>query len=510
MVAVRAAVQPPGGRVNRRSALHKAGSAAALAALVALPVFSASPALAYSSQEWQLNYLNATQAWSMSQGSGVTVAMLDTGCKGIPDLSGQLLSGADFSGGATTSHGNGQDDESPDGHGTNMAVDVAGNGTNVEGLAPQAKILPVRVADGDGDYLPASLAAGIQYAISQHVQVINMALGAPTDWGSSVDIAIAQAEAANIVVVASSGNESSTSVDFPGATPGVVAVGATDQNGALWPQSNTGAQVALAAPGVDIYADDNNNQQGTSSGTSNSAAFVSAAAALVRSAHPSWTAGQVIRDLISTASPGSGQTAGQHNNQFGYGIVNPVKALQASAPSETSNPLLGASSPASPNAAGASNSPAATASGSKSSSGLIIVIVIVALVVLGVGTLIVVLAKRRGGGSGPKPPMGPGGGYPQQGPNPYAQQNPFQQQQAPYGQPPPQGQGNYPPQQPMRPPQPQGGQPQQQPPPPYGYGGGGNPPQQPQQPPRSQPNPYGQQQQQPPQAPPGSYYGGQR
>jgi subtilisin family serine protease len=483
--------------VNRRSALHKAGSAAALAALVALPVFTASPALAYSSQEWQLNYLNATQAWTLSQGSGMTVAMIDTGCENIPDLNGQLLSGADFSGGATTSHGNGQDDESPDGHGTNMAVDVAGNGTNVEGLAPQAKILPVRVADSDGDFLPASLAAGIQYAISQHVQVINMALGAPTDWGTSVDTAIAQAEAANIVVVAASGNESSTSVDFPGATPGVVAVSATDQNGALWPQSNTGAQVALAAPGANIYADDADNQQGTSSGTSNSAAFVSAAAALVRSAHPSWTAGQVIRDLISTADPGSGQTAGQHSNQYGYGIVDPVKALQASAPSETSNPLLGSSASASASAAsgaGASNSPAATASGSSSSSGLIIVIVIAALVVLGIGTLIVVMAKRRGGrGGGPKPPAGPGGGgYPQQNPNPYAQQqSPYQQQQNPYGQ--AQGHGGYP------------SPPQQQPPAPYGYGNGGNPPQQQ---PRPQPNPYGQQQQQPPQAPPGNYYGG--
>jgi subtilisin family serine protease len=482
-----------------------------LAALVALPVFSASPALAYSSQEWQLDSLNATQAWSLSQGSGVTVAVLDTGCATIPDLSGQLVSGADFSQGASTSHGNGETDESSDGHGTNMAVDIAGNGTNVEGLAPKAQILPVRVAADDGDFLPVSLAAGVQYAISQHVQVINMSLGAPTDWGSAVDNAIAQAEAANIVVVAAAGNESSSSVDYPAATPGVLAVGATDQNKALDPDSNAGPQVALAAPGVNIYADNNFNQQGTSSGTSDSAPFVSATAALVRSEHPSWTAGQVIRDLISTADPGSGQTAGQHSDQYGYGIVDPVKALQASAPSETSNPLLGASSPASANAAGASNSPAATASGSKSSSGLIIVIVIIALVVLGVGTLIVILAKRRGGrGGGPKPPMGPGGGYPQQGPNPYAQQqNPFQQQQNPYGQPQPQGQGNYPPpQQQMRPPQPQG-QPQQQPPPPYGYGGGNPQPQQ-QQPPRSQPNPYGQQQQQPPQAPPGSYYGGQR
>lgn len=465
-MAVQAAAQPTGGRLSRHSALHKAASAAAVAALAALPVLSASPALAYAPQEWQLTYLNAAKAWTMSQGSGVTVAILDSGCQPIPDLRGQLLSGAAYTDDPTTNHGNGQYDMSPDSHGTNMAVDVAGNGTHVEGLAPHAKILPVDVGQTN-NFLSANIADGIQYAISQHAQVINMSFGAPgSDWGSAVDSAIAQAEAANIVVVASTGNESASSVDYPAANRGIVAVGATDQNGVLWPDSNTGPQVALVAPGVNIYADDAYNEQGTSSGTSNSTAFVSAAAALVFSEHPSWTAGQVIRDLITTADPGPGQTAGQHSNQYGYGILDPVKALEASAPAQTSNPLLAPSASASPGAR-ASHPAARTASGSSSGSGLIIVVAIAALVLLGAGALVVIMAKRRGG---PKPPAGPGGGYPQQSPNWYAQQNPYWQ-------------------------------PQQQRSAPYGYDGHIQQQQQPQQ------NPYGQQ---PSQAPPGSYYGGQR
>jgi hypothetical protein len=472
-MAVQAAARPAGGRVSRRPALHKAASAAAVAALAALPVFSAGPALAYARQEWQLTYLHATKAWTMSQGSGVTVAILDSGCQPITDLRGQLLPGAAYTDDPATNHGNGQDDMSPDSHGTNMAVDVAGNGTNVEGLAPHAKILPVDVGQTN-NFLPANIAAGIQYAVSRHVQVINMSFGAPSDWGSAVDSAIAQAEAANIVVVASTGNESASSVDYPAANRGIVAVGAVGQNGVLWPDSNTGAQVALVAPGVNIYADDAYNQQGTSSGTSNSTAFVSAAAALVFSEHPSWTAGQVIRDLITTADPGPGQTAGQHSNQYGYGILDPVKALAASAPAQTSNPLLGpaADSPG----AGASHPAARSASGSLSGSGLLIVVAIAALVLVGAGALVVVLVTRRGG---PKPPAAPGGRYPQPSPNTSAQQNWYQRphQQSPYG------------------------QPQQHPPAPYGYGGSI------QQQRRPQPNPYGQQ---PPQAPPGSYHGSQR
>lgn len=430
--------------------MRRLGSAATTAALLAVPLLIAAPAQAYSSQQWALNYLNANQDWQVSKGTGVTVAIVDTGVAPIPDLSGKLSSGADFSTGAT-SIGNGQTDTDTDGHGTGMAVLVAGTGTNVEGLAPSASILPIRVTTGAGGYTDASLSAGIQFAVAHHAGVINVSLGA-TAAGPLTTSAIAQALSANIVVVAASGNESASNVDFPAAVPGVVAVGAIDQNGQIWPQSNTGAQVALAAPGVDIYRDNNVNQQGTESGTSEATAYVSATAALIRSAHPDWTAGQVIRDLISTATPGSGQAAGQRSAQYGYGIVTPLKALQASAPSDTSNPLLASGSAptggssAAPSASATSDS-ASAAPSSGSHTGLIIGVVVGVIVLVGIILLIVMLSRR---GRGPKPPAGPGGygNYPQQ---PYQQQQPYPQQpqqqppyqQRPYGQ----GQPPYPPQQ---------------------------------------------------------------
>jgi type VII secretion-associated serine protease mycosin len=454
MVEVSAKDRSAGHRVTQRTVLRRLSSAAGVAALLAIPLATAAPAQAYSSQQWALDYLNANQDWQVSKGSGITVAVIDTGVASIPDLSGRVSSGADFSSN-TTSSGNGETDTDSGGHGTGMAVLIAGNGSAVEGLAPDASIMPIRVMLGAGGFTDSDLSAGIQYAIGQHAGVINLSLGA-TQAGPETTSAIAQAVAANIVVVAASGNETSSSVDYPAALPGVIAVGAVDQSGQVWSQSNTGSRVSLTAPGVNIYRDNNLGQQGTESGTSEATAYVSATAALIRSAHPTWTAGQVIRDLINTATPGSGQSAGQHSDQYGYGIISPLKALQASAPSDTSNPLLSSASSGSSAAAnpGASSTASGTAASSSSSShtGLTIGAIVAVIVVIGIVLLLVMRSRR---GRGPKPPTGPGyGGYPQQPyqqdpyqgqSNPYSQQNPYQQQN-PYGQH-GQNQPPYPPQQ---------------------------------------------------------------
>ena len=404
-----------------------------------------------------MQYLKATQAWKITKGSGATVAVVDTGVASLPDTQGSLLPGADFSGGTTTSSGNGQTDL--DGHGTAMAVTIAGAGNVTTGLAPAAKILPVRITLGEGES-PDVLAAGIQYAISQHASVINLSQVVSSE-DSTLTNAIQDALNSNVVVVAGTGNNGSSAVSYPAAYPGVVAVGAIDQSGSLWSDSDTGPQVTLTAPGVNIPQEDETGAAVTGTGTSASTAYVSATIALIRSAHPSWTVGQVIRDLIATADPATGQTAGQHSDQYGYGIVDPLKALQASAPNETSNPLLAsagstasATATATAGATGGAGS-TSTASSSSSSTGLVIGIVVAVVVIILIIVLIVVLSRRNrnrpggpgaGGPGGGQPPYG--GQYPQQ--NPYGQQQQQQspyQQQNPYGQPP---QYSYPPQNPQQ------------------------------------------------------------
>ena len=448
----RATHRAPGHPVARRA--KRLGSAAFVAALLGLPLVSSAPAQADASNQWPLQYLKATQAWSITKGSGTTVAVLDTGVESLPDTQSSLLPGADFSTG-TTSSGNGQTDL--DGHGTAMAVTIAGAGNVTTGLAPSAKILPVRITLGATNG-PDAMAAGVQYAISQHVSVINISQVVSSE-DSALANAIQDALNSNIIVVAGTGNDGGTSVSYPAAYPGVVAVGAIDQSGSLWSSSDTGPQVALTAPGVSIPQEDNTGSAVSGTGTSASTAYVSATVALIRAAHPSWTAGQVIRDLIATAAPASGQTAGQRSDQYGYGIVDPLKALQASAPSETTNPLLtSASSPASAGASAGATSGATgtgtgtgTASSSSSSSGLVIGIVVAVVVVILIIVLIVMLSRRNRNrpGGGPGAGSGPGGGqppygqYPQQ--NPYGQQPP-QPQQNPYGQ----QQYPYPPQNPQQ------------------------------------------------------------
>jgi type VII secretion-associated serine protease mycosin len=395
MVEVRREGRTVGHRLKGRSTVRRSSSVAIAAVLFGFPMLIAAPGQGYSSQQWALDYLKADSDWQITKGSGVTVAVIDSGVTSIPDLRGNLLSGADFTQG-TSSSGNGEIDLQSDGHGTGMASVIAGNGTYVFGLASNAKILPVRTYIDTGN-VPEEIAAGINYAISQHVGIINLSIGLLASV-SSVRATIAAAVDANIVVVAATGNDSSQSISYPAAYPGVIAVTAIDQTGSFWSQSNAGAQVTLAAPGVNIYRDNNAGVQGTSSGTSEATAYVSAAAALVRSEHPDWTAGQVIRDLISTADPGPGQTAGQHSDQYGYGIVDPLNALQAAAPAATTNPLLASSgsvgNPTSPNNPAPRNT--SPTDGHRSTTALIIgaVPVIVLLVLL----FLVLRARFRRGG----------------------------------------------------------------------------------------------------------------
>ena len=350
-----------------------------------------------------------------------------------------------------------------------MTAIIAGSGNVIDGFAPAAKVLTVRISNGYSGTAD-TMAAGVKYAISRHVSVINLSQRTTLP-DSNLANAIQEALAANIVVVAASGDETLSTVDYPATYPGVIAVGAIDHGGTIWANSNTGPQVTLAAPGVSIPAEDNFGNAATTTGTSPSTAYVSATVALIRSAHPSWTAGQVIRDLIATADPAAGQTAGQHSDQYGYGIVDPLKALQASAPTETSNPLL-ASAAASSSAAATATSGAtsgtgntSTASSSKSSTGLVIGIVVAVVVIILIIVLIVALSRRNRNRPGGPGAGGPGGGQPPYGgqhlqQNPYGQQQQQQQQQYPYQQQSPYGE--QPPQYRPYPPQnPQQGQPPQ-------------------------------------------------
>lgn len=319
--------------------------AAALAASSFALLVPAAPAHADSlrDQQWGLEALHTEAAWRTAQGHGVTVAVLDTGVDGSnPDLEGQVLPGKDFIG-----FGAERGDRSWARHGTGMAGIIAGHGhgpgneEGVLGIAPQAKILPVRVIlegsdparDRARDSKGGALADGIRWAADHGADVINLSLGddsASAHPEKGEDDAVQYALAKGTVVVASAGNggEKGDHISYPAAYPGVIAVTAVDRYGTHAAFSTRRWYATVSAPGVDVVLADPDRKYYEGWGTSPAAAFVSGTVALLRSAHPGLTPAQIKRLLADTAreSPKGGR-----DDARGYGLVDPAAALDAAA-----------------------------------------------------------------------------------------------------------------------------------------------------------------------------------
>ncbi|RLU96588.1 serine protease [Streptomyces griseocarneus] len=290
----------------------------------------ATPAIAQDvrSKQWYLDDMQADRMWEVSKGRGITVAVVDSGVKdGLSELSGQVLDGADVSNAPTGAR---NDD---DGHGTNMAALIAGTGaeSGVQGLAPEAKILPVKVvANPRTDATDPLLSRAIRYAADHDARIINLSLGSASTESNftKTQEAVNYALSKGSLVFASSGNggDKGNYPEFPGALPGVVAVGAIDQTRTVTKWSTHGSQVSLSAPGDEIpgYC---RESAGLCAqwGTSPASALASASAALIWSAHPDWTNNQVLRVMIETAGkPLEGPIPSPY---LGYGIVRPRKVL---------------------------------------------------------------------------------------------------------------------------------------------------------------------------------------
>ncbi|MDH6110721.1 type VII secretion-associated serine protease mycosin [Kitasatospora sp. MAP12-15] len=305
-------------------------------------------------QQWALQaYKAESDVWPISRGDGVTVAVLDSGVFAAhQDLTGQVSAGGDFSG----SHTDGRVDTV--GHGTSMAGLIAGHGhgdqAGVMGLAPDAKILPVRIAlTADGDFgstaEQSGFAEALRYAVDHGAKVVNMSFGAgELRSDAAAREAVSYAVSRDVVLVAATGNLGNIAgapIEYPAAFPGVVAVGAIDRQGNIWARSVCGPEITLVAPGVDIRSTGSNasDDYRYADGTSDATAYVSAIAALVRSKYPALSAGQVIRRMITTAAaPPDGSRV--PNDRYGYGIASPSKALAPNPGVDggaRENPLLG-------------------------------------------------------------------------------------------------------------------------------------------------------------------------
>ncbi|MFI7543020.1 type VII secretion-associated serine protease mycosin [Actinoplanes sp. NPDC049599] len=350
-----------GGVPAHATAPETATPPAALAtppAAFATPLAEPEPLLGDSvrAEQWHVKTLNLAGAWTYSLGAGITVAVIDSGVDaGHKDLQGQVLPGLDL----VDSGGDGDTDLV--GHGTTVSAIIAGrndDNVGVVGIAPKAKILPVRVLDRENRYDDALIVAkGVRWAVDHGARVINLSLGGN---GSSPALAAAldYAFAKDVVVVACTGNasasaSSSSGVWYPAREPGVIAVAGMEKDGdVLWSGSITGKETVVTAPATQLVGARPGGYWRVQ-GTSFAAPMVSGTAALIRSRWPTMSAAEVVNRIIKTAKDRG--TAGR-DGQYGYGLIDPTGALTAEGvPAVLRNPL---DTTASPGIAGFGNAPA--------------------------------------------------------------------------------------------------------------------------------------------------------
>ncbi len=344
------------------------------------------------SEYWLKDY-GIKQAWKVSKGEGVTVAVIDTGiADSHPDLSGTVVGGSDFSeagnkdgtkplgalpehgtlvGTLLAGHGNNEeaiakakaedekqtiawkravkdakkDDEDPPKKPEPVKIPKPGPGPDgVIGVAPQAELLSGSLWLGSenpgGVPISEQVPRAVKWAVDQGADVINMSLGSTTpSWPTSWDEAFKYAEEHDVVIVAAAGNRAGgmKQVGAPATIPGVLTVAGVDKKRkASWDSSTQGISIGVAAPADPLVGGLPDGGYADWSGTSGAAPLVSGVAALIRSKYPEMKAPDVIQRILATA-----KDAGEPgvDNLYGYGLLDAEAALTTDVPSVDKNPL---------------------------------------------------------------------------------------------------------------------------------------------------------------------------
>ncbi|NGO48993.1 S8 family peptidase [Streptomyces ureilyticus] len=277
----------------------------------------------------------------------VKIAVLDTGVDvDHPELAGKVVAGADFvelkgmDTSAFVGDISGYDAEPGDdiGHGTHVSGIIAGLGLRMaEGVAPDCRLLAVRVLatmrDGDkliGAGLVDNINPAIKWAVDSGADIINMSLGVKHEGGGlpHADV-IRYAIGKGVAVVAASGNDGSAERYYPGALPGVVAVGAAGPDGGVTAFTSYGAQITVLAPGVDVHSSYAHGGYAVASGTSQASPYVAGGIGLLKSyalerQHRLGNA-EILDILRHTSDKPDRRPRSEH---AGYGLINLVDAFK--------------------------------------------------------------------------------------------------------------------------------------------------------------------------------------
>jgi len=316
-------------RKDRRLKYVELDMAMAPAATVTDPSYGSS---------WALPKIQAPAAWDSANGSGVTIAILDTGVDSShPDLAANIVPGWNI-------YDNNSNTADVYGHGTAVAgtaAMVGNNSAGSAGVAWGARIMPVRISQPDGYAYWSTIAQGVNWAADNGAKVVNISYG--VSGSSTVQSAAQYLRNKGGVVVVSAGNTSA--LDSTAAHDSLLTVAATDSNDARASFSTYGSFVDVAAPGVGIYATTRGGSYGNWSGTSFSSPITAATAALMLSANSRLTPADIDRILKSTAVDLG--TAG-FDQYYGYGRIDAARAVaaaRATVASDTQAPTISITSP---------------------------------------------------------------------------------------------------------------------------------------------------------------------
>ncbi|MEU1880662.1 S8 family serine peptidase [Streptosporangium sp. NPDC020072] len=319
----------------------------AAGALITLCLGVCAPAVADDvrrDQRWVLEKMNVEQAWKITKGAGVTVALVDSDVDAqVPELRGRVTVGPEMG-----SAGPVGDDAKEIWHGTAMASLIAGGGRGEGGLlgiAPEARVLslPLILRDSEQSAPPlpeqdrrtgtnSPVARAIRYAADHGAKVISMSLGAYGPQKSERE-AVSYALAKGVVLVAAAGNDGETPYavkkdtsfwSFPAGYSGVIGVGAVNERSEPAGFSSDNLSVLVSAPGVEVPVVVPGGGYRPSDGTSSAAALVAGVAALIKAKYPDIPPYLVARALSSTAT--SAPIAG-YDDHVGFGVVDAGAAL---------------------------------------------------------------------------------------------------------------------------------------------------------------------------------------
>lgn len=281
-----------------------------------IPSAAAPRAAVTAEMPWGVKRVNAGAAWSRTMGQGVKVGIIDTGMDYThPDLKANYAGGYNALDASKTP----LDDN---GHGTHVAgtVGAVSDGAGVVGVAPKASLYAVKVLNAQGSGSYSGIVDGIQWAVNNKMNVVNMSLGSPSG-SPAIQKAVEAAYKAGVTLVMAAGNDSGP-VNYPAKYPQAIAVAASDSADKIASFSSRGPEIAVIAPGVAVYSTYMGGIYKSLSGTSMASPHVAGLAALAVGAGAK-TPAEVRKALV-----GAAVTIGLQPSEQGAGLVDAGKLVK--------------------------------------------------------------------------------------------------------------------------------------------------------------------------------------